>query len=77
MMQNEKEERREVNEKLARHFLDKKIKVHITLINGGFYNGLISEVGHDFFFMVDREDGTKLIFFKDLKKPLEEFQERT
>jgi len=75
MNEQEREDRRIRDENLARHFLKHKIKVHAVLNNGGFYNGLITEVSHYFFFLVDVEDGTKLIFYKDLKKPLEEYTE--
>jgi len=75
MNENEKEMRRIRDENLARYFLNKKTKVHVALKNKGFYNGIITEVSHYFFLLADREDGIKLIFFKDLKKPIEEMKE--
>ena len=63
------------NEEIARYFCDNKIKAHITRKDDIFFNGLIKEVSSDFFIMNDVEDGHMVIFFRELKNPIEEFQE--
>ena len=59
----------------AKVFYKKKIKVHISLKNGTFYNGLIVEVNSNFFFLNDQKEGRQLIFFEELAKPINEFKE--
>ena len=59
---------------LAKYFCTNEIKIHVTKNDGIFYNGIITQVKPEFFFMVDREDGIKLVFFKEIKK-LSEFLE--
>jgi len=61
----------------ANVFYKKKIKVHISLINGTFYNGLIIEINSNFFFLDDQKEGRKLIFFSELAKPIDEFKEES
>lgn len=57
-------------------FLKRKTIVHISRENGLFHNGLILEVGGDFFILKDRIDGKEiLILFSELKYPLEQFKE--
>jgi len=63
------------NERIARYFYENKIESHIVLNSGQFWNGLIMEVASDFFILDDKKEGHKVIFFQELKKPIEEFQE--
>lgn len=57
-------------------FSERKITVHISRIDGFWCNGLILEVGSDFFIIKDRFDGKEhFIFFQELKKPIEKFNE--
>ena len=63
------------NEKIARYFCENQIVSHITLHSGQFWNGLIKEVSSDFFIIDDNKEGNKVIFFIELKRPIEEFQE--
>ena len=58
----------------AKVFLDKKTIVHISK-EGTFLNGVIVEVGSDFFFIDDKKTGRQLVFFRELNKPIEEFRE--
>ena len=60
----------------AKVFFERKIPIHIVLKSGAFYNGLVTEITNDFFFIDDREDGKKIVFFVELAKPIEEFRER-
>lgn len=61
----------------AKVFCKKKIKVHISLKNGTFYNGLIAEINSNFFFLDDQKEGRQLIFFEELAKPISEFKEES
>ncbi len=61
----------------AKVFYEKKIKVHISLKNGTFYNGLIVEINSNFFFLDDQKEGRQLIFFEELAKPINEFKEKS
>ena len=70
-MMNMKNE--QMNYERALVFFKKQIPVHISKVDNVFYNGIITEVDHDCFFINDFEDGSKLIFFKELKKPIEEY----
>ena len=64
-----------LNFRKAKVFFEKGISVHASLKNGDFYNGLITEEPTvDFFFMDDRKEGRKLIFYVELKYPLTEFE---
>jgi len=65
---------KEMDYERAKIFLERKANVHISKKNGSFYNGVIVEVSSDFFFIEDREDGKQLVFFAELKKPIEEFR---
>jgi len=65
----------DMNYERAKVFFKKQIKVHISKESGTYYNGIITEIGSNFFFMDDQEDGPKLVFFKELKKPIETYTE--
>lgn len=67
---NDNEKRR------AEVFLNNKIQIHVSKTDGRFFNGYILNVGSDFFILKDRfNDKQQFIFFSELKKPLEPFQE--
>lgn len=68
----------ELNYDKAKVFLERKIKVHVVKNNGIFYNGLITEISQakDFFFINDDKEGKKLIFFAELNKDIEPYQEK-
>ena len=68
-------ETKDMNPKRANLFCQRKAKVHISKSNGTFYNGIIAEIGSDFFFIDDEKTGRQLIFFLELDKPIEEFKE--
>ena len=59
-------------------FLERKILVHISSLTNNFWcNGIILEVGKDFFVIKDREGGKEhFIFFSELKNPIEPFKEK-
>ena len=63
------------NEEIARYFSHNNIKAHIIRNDNIFFNGLIKEVSSDFFIIDDNKDGHMVIFFRELKNPIEEFQE--
>lgn len=65
----------EMDYERAKVFCERQLVVHISKKNGGYYNGVIVEVKPDFFFIDDREDGKQLVFFKELKKPIETYTE--
>lgn len=57
-------------------FQERKTKVHISKTDGRFHNGLILEVGSNFFIILDKQTTTKqFILFSELKKPIEVFKE--
>ena len=62
----------EMNYERAKVFFEKQIVVHVSKTNGIFYNGLITEVQPSFIFIDDKEDGSKMVLFKELAKDLEE-----
>jgi len=66
------EEERIKNEGIARYFCENQIETHIIRNDGIFFNGLIKEVGADFCIIDDQEDGGKLVFFNELKRPIEQ-----
>jgi len=68
-------DRKDMNYDRAKVFLEKQLKVHISKKNGTYYNGIILEVKSDFFFIEDQKDGQQLVFFEELKKPIETFTE--
>lgn len=62
--------------KRAMIFFKKKIVVHAST-NIFFTNGIIIEISKDHVVIIDRKDGhQKLIFFSELKKPLEPTKEK-
>jgi hypothetical protein len=65
----------QMNYERANVFFNKKIVVHISKIDGIYYNGLITEVNNNCFFIDDKEDGRQLVFFKELAKPIQEYKE--
>jgi hypothetical protein len=65
-----------MNYERAKIFLEKKLKVHISKKTGTFYNGYIVEVRGDFFFIDDIKQGRQLVFFSELNKPIETYQEK-
>ncbi len=72
-MENENEEER----KRALIFLGRKTTIHVSKKNGFFCNGIILEVGDDFFVIKDRIGGHEhFILFSELKKPLEPYKEK-
>ena len=57
-------------------FSERKTTVHIKKLNGFFHNGLILEVGEDFFVLKDRFDGREVfVLFKELEKEISIFKE--
>jgi len=75
-MTNEDKNNESMNFERAKIFSEKKLKVHISKNNGIFYNGYITEVSNDFFFINDVEDGRQLVLFKELSIPITEFTNR-
>ena len=72
-MNNEYDEQR----RRAEIFQERKTIVHISKNNGFFHNGLILEVGNDFFILKDRLKGSELmILFSELKRPIEAYEVR-
>ena len=68
------EEKIEFYKKKIQIYFDNKINVHISLKNGTFYNGFISkQPSADFFFIEDRKEGKKLVFFIELKLEPKEY----
>ena len=63
------------NEKLARYFFNAQLQVHVVRNDNIFFNGLIKEVGSNFFIINDRKCGHMVVFFQELKYPIEEYQE--
>ena len=73
-MINEKGNRIEFYKKQALVYSRKKIPVHISKNDGIFYNGMITELGSNFFFIEDFEEGRKLVFFQELKHDIIEYR---
>lgn len=70
-------EKIDMDYKRAIVFYEQKLPVHISLVNGSFYNGLITEKPtQEFFFINDKVEGKTLIFFIELKKPIQEFNNK-
>lgn len=62
--------------KRAEIFAERGTTVHISKTDGRWHNGLILEIEREFFVLKDRMDGSEnLIFFSELKKPIERFKE--
>ena len=73
-MDNETQENdNAMNYKRAKIFFDRKSIVHCSLRDGKFYNGRLFSVEPDFFEIHDRVTGVQLVFFSELKKPLQEY----
>ena len=64
---------RDIN--VANSFRREEIKVHVSLTSGIFYNGIITRVYEEFFVILDAVHGATNVFYFQLKKPLEEFEE--
>jgi len=59
----------------AKLLLKRKIMVHCSTHNF-FANGILLEVSEKHFVIKDRKDGAeKFVFFEELKKPLEPYNE--
>jgi hypothetical protein len=58
-------------------FLKRVDVVHISRLNGIFHNGIILEVGNDFFIIKDRfSHQDSLVLFTELKHPIELYVEK-
>lgn len=56
---------------------ERKTLIHISKTNGLWTNGLILEVGSDFFIIKDRLNGKdSFILFKELENPIEIYKEK-
>jgi hypothetical protein len=63
--------------KKALIFSERKTTVHISKINGLWNNGIILEIGNDFFIIKDRLDGREtLVLFSELDNPIEIYKEK-
>lgn len=70
----DKEQFERIKEKLD-FYLDKQIKIHITLINGKFFNGLLISKEDDYVYkMNERFLGEKYIFINEIYE-VSEFKE--
>ena len=74
-MIDEETNNEDMNRRRALAFYKEKLIVHIVKGDGIFYNGRILKVDDDFFVIHDREDGAKVVFFFELKKPIVEYEE--
>ncbi len=70
-------ETKDMNYERAKVFLEKELKVHISKKTGTYLNGVIVEVSAEFFFIEDQKNGKELVFFSELKKPIETYTEVT
>jgi len=67
----------EVEKERSLVFLERKIVVHISKSSGYWVNGIILEVGRDFFFIKDRLNGKEeMVFFHELKYPISIYNEK-
>lgn len=58
-------------------FSERKTIVHISKLDGLFLNGIILEVGSDFFLLKDRLEGREyMILFSELKHSIDIYKER-
>jgi len=57
----------------AKVFCENELEVHVSKKTGTFFNGIITEVKPDFFFIDDRKYGNQLVFFNELVKPIETY----
>jgi len=65
----------EKNRILAQAFMKEECLVHVSKRNNKFLNGIIKRVFEEFFTIDDREYGPTNVFFWELNKPLEEYEE--
>jgi len=72
-MENEMNNSNELNYKRAKIFFERKAIVHASLANGVFYNGILFSVSPEFFEIHDRITGVQIVFFDELKRPLQEY----
>ena len=63
-----------LNEQLIRLAFSKGIKIHITLNDETWRNGMVQEVSADFFMLEDKENGIEPFFYIQLKN-VEPFRE--
>lgn len=67
----------EVEKDKALIFSDRKTTVHISKTDDFWINGIILEVGRDFFLIKDRLNGREyLVLFSELKSPIEIYIEK-
>lgn len=66
---------KEKDRNVARAFKEEELKVHISLNNGMFLNGIITRVFEEFLVIDDNVHGATNVFFFQLNKPIEEFME--
>jgi hypothetical protein len=58
-------------------FSERKTTVHISKSSGLWINGIILEVGNDFFIIKDRLNGKEsLVLFSELDNPIEIYKEK-
>ena len=57
----------------AKIFLERNAIVHVSKLDGTFFNGRLFTVETDFFEIHDRVIGRQVVFFLELKKPLQEY----
>lgn len=56
---------------------ERKTIVHISKISGLWINGIILEVGQDFFIIKDRKNGIEsLVLFSELDQPIQIYKEK-
>ena len=48
-------------------YLQKKMKIHIELVNGRFYNGLVDEISNDRIIFNDSSLGQMPVYFSQIK----------
>jgi len=65
-----------MNHERAKVFCEREIKVHVSKKDGIWYNGIITNIQPNFFFIIDEEDGRQLVFFKELKNDIREFTKK-
>ena len=76
-MNNEDEQRYNINLNKATVFLKNNITAHIEIKDRTFYNGKILQIDKEnkCFWINDRKEGTKIISFLELKRTIVEFKE--
>jgi len=74
---NDENKKNEVLRKL-KYFLDNKIQVHISELDGTFYNGLLKDLVDDegLVVIVDRKNGMTILFAENINiNSIAEFKE--